>query len=81
MYSIFPTKDRESTLMGLTADILAFCEVVLGTTSPPIVGLLIASGSVRTSGSTTSGSGWCVLLGNYWCVFCVLFSVITNSAF
>jgi len=34
----------------------------VGTTTTPIVGLLIATGTIRTTGTTTTGSGWCVLL-------------------
>jgi len=35
------------------------------TTSTPFVGLLFATGAVRTSGATPTGSGWCVLLSDY----------------
>ena len=44
----------------------AFFVAAVGSTTTPIVGLLIATGAIRTSGTTsTSGSGWCVLLSDY----------------
>ena len=43
----------------------AFFVAAVGTTATPLVGLLIATGSIRTTGTTTTGSGWCVLLSDY----------------
>jgi Na+/H+-translocating membrane pyrophosphatase len=44
---------------------VAFFVAAVGSTSTPIVGLRFASGTIRTAGPTTSGSGWCVLLSDY----------------
>ena len=53
---------------------VAFFVAAVGATSTPVVGLLIATGALRTAGttSTAAGSGWCVLLSN---IMSFLFSV------
>ena len=50
----------------------AFFVAAVGSSASPIVGLRIATGSIRTAGATTTGSGWCVLLSN---IMSFLFSV------
>jgi hypothetical protein len=51
---------------------VAFFVAAVGTTTTPIVGLLFASGTIRSTGAASTGSGWCVLLSN---IMSFLFSV------
>ena len=45
---------------------VAFFVAAVGATATPVVGLLVATGSIRSTGTTTpTGSGWCVLLSDY----------------
>ena len=48
----------------------AFFVAAVGTSTSPIVGLLIATGTIRTTGTTPTGSGWCVLLSNIMSFLC-----------